>query len=67
MLKHHLTSHIRCLQSFKAAYEQLVRGDDGMILETAIEPVKGLPTQADVNQAKLSDERVKEVRASAIT
>ena len=51
-----------CLQSFKAAYEQLVRGDDGMILESAIEPVKNLPTQADVNQAKLSDAQVKEVR-----
>ncbi len=38
-----------------------MRGDDGMILESAIDPVKGLPTQADVNQAKLSDERVKEV------
>jgi UDP-N-acetylglucosamine pyrophosphorylase len=54
------------IRSFRAAYEQLVRGDDGMILESSIEPVKGLPTQADVNQAKLSAERTKELLSKTV-
>ena len=47
--------------AFQQAYEQLVRGDDGMISEASISPASDVPVMSDLKNAEMSDEKAKEV------
>ena len=40
-------------RALSQAYEQLVRGDDGMILEKDISPAADVPVMADIKSAKV--------------
>ena len=47
--------------AFKQAYEQLVRGDDGMILEKDISPSADVPVMSDIKGGAVDAAKAKEV------
>mmetsp|Transcript_64628 Transcript_64628/g.94655 ORF Transcript_64628/g.94655 Transcript_64628/m.94655 type:complete len:535 (-) Transcript_64628:67-1671(-) len=49
------------IRAFQQAYEQLVRGDDGMISEKIISPASDVPVMAEMKSAPVSDERAKQL------
>jgi thiazole synthase ThiGH ThiG subunit len=46
--------------AFQQAYEQLVRGDDGMISEASISPATDVPVMADIKGSAVSDDKATE-------
>ena len=48
--------------AFQQAYEQLVRGDDGMISEASITPASDVPVMSDIKDAEMSADKIEEVR-----
>ena len=46
--------------AFQQAYEQLVRGDDGMISEASISPASDVPVMSDIKNAEVPDAKATE-------